>query len=33
MLKEEQLLLSRFRDLAYMAESRGIVLFSDFLNF
>lgn len=32
MLKEEQLLLRRFQDLAYMADSRGIVLFTDFLN-
>lgn len=32
MIKEEQLLVSRFRDLAHMADSRGIVLFSDFLN-
>lgn len=32
MKKEEQLLQRRFRDLAYMADSRGIILFSDFLN-
>lgn len=32
MLKEEQLLINRFHELAYMADSRGIVLFSDFLN-
>lgn len=32
MNKEEQLLQRRFRDLAYMADSRGIILFSDFLN-
>jgi len=32
MLKEDQILKRRFRDLAYMADSRGIVLFTDFLN-
>lgn len=32
MLKEEQLLIRRFRDLAYAADSRGISLFTDFLN-
>ena len=32
MQKEDQILQRRFRDLAYMADSRGIVLFTDFLN-
>lgn len=31
-IKEEQLLQRRFHDLAYMAESREILLFTDFLN-
>lgn len=30
--KDEQLIRRRFKDLALMAELRGIVLFSDFLN-
>lgn len=30
--KEEQLLQRRFRDLAYMADTREILIFSDFLN-
>ena len=32
LLKEEQLLQRRFKDLAYMADSRDIVLYTEFLN-
>lgn len=31
-VKEDQLLQRRFQDLAYVAESRGISVFTDFLN-
>lgn len=30
--KEEQILIKRFHDLAYMADSRGMTLFTDFLS-
>lgn len=30
--KEEQILIKRFHDLAYMADNRGMALYTDFLN-